>query len=808
MIRLEHVTKYFNKKKLNQFLVCNDITLEFQETGLVMILGTSGSGKTTLLNVISGMDHFDSGRIIFDDEIFDKYNHKKWDYIRKHKVGYVYQNYHLLKGVSVYRNIEPVFKMQGITDPNEIRNNVERLLNTVGLANYADRLAKQLSGGQQQRVAFARALANNPEVILADEPTGNLDSRTTLELMNVIKEISKTRLVVMVTHEQSLCDFYADRVIQIEEGKIIRDYENHYHGNLDLIQEHIITLNEFEKTDIKSDGLNIKRYSNKDQPESLDVDLIERNQTLYIKVNSNNFKRTKYIDSDSEIIIREKPEDEVERKNPFVLNDLYTRRKEEKSVKIFSWKDTFTYAFRRLNLLQGGGRMLFLTMLLVGIIFGVSIGLIGEIYHVEEPYSIINPNYISIQMKPTLYDHYEDIALVDGVDQLMLVSEPYLFSLSTNNFYEVRDSIRVSAVPIDLVFFDETTLIYGSMPNGYEIIIDQSVADKIIKDNAYRGIQDYDDVLNCQFKLQTNGSDTSIAFDTALYFNISGIANSNSQSVWMAEELLYSLVTPNLIDYHILGENFQVVSGALPTTETYFMLNEHYGNVMDGVIPYNIGISTGTYYVSGIYRYEVDGVSYDFQRAMVSTLDFMRLKYYRYEYSRFSDFKLLVYTDNVEDTLQNLLDAGYEATANLYQPTLAQQLKLDQNQTFYLLGLSGILMSAFSIYLIMRSSLISRTYEVSVYRGIGISRKEIRRIFLAEIILTSTFSTTLGFLITVLIMVESQSTLQLATVTYYTGLSILSMLVAIYLINIVFGMIPVNNLLKKYPANIIKQSDL
>jgi len=808
MIRLEHLTKYYNKKKLNQFIVCNDITLDFDKTGLVMILGSSGSGKTTLLNVISGMDDFDSGRVIFDDVVFNKYNHKHWDLIRKHKVGYVYQNYHLLKNISVYMNIEPVFKMQGITDDQEIRQNISRLLGAVGLENYSDRLAKQLSGGQQQRVAFARALANNPEVILADEPTGNLDSRTTIELMKVIKEISKTRLVIMVTHEQSLCNFYADRVIQIEDGKIIKDYLNDPDRILDLAQEHIINLYELDKKKIQIEQLNVTRYSNKKNPESLDIDLIERNQTLYVKVNSKSLKRTKYIDSDSEIIILEKPEDDVKDENPFILDDIYTRNKEDVPVKIFRWKDTFKYAFRKLNLMQGGGRMLFLTMMLVGIILAVSVGLIGEIYHVEEPFNVINSNYISIRMDSTLYDDYELIESVSGVEQLMLVSEPFKFKVSTNNYYEVRTSIDVFAIPIDIKFFDETTLVYGTIPEGYEILIDQSVADQMIRENSYRGILTYDDILNCQFKLQTNGTDTSIAVDTALYFNISGIANSNSQSVWMAEELIYSLMTPYLVDYLIMGDNFQIISGDLPSRVTYIMLNDQYPDVVNGEIPYNIGVATGTYYVSGIYQYEVDGVTYDFQKAMVSTTDFIKTKFYLYRYSRFSSFSLLAYTNDVEGTLAALEAAGYNASANIYVPTIAQQIKLQENQTLYLLGLSGVLMSAFSIYLIMRSSLIARMYEVSVYRGIGVSRKEIRRIFLAEIIMTTTLSSIIGFLLTVLLLVESQSTLQIASVTYYSGLSIILVVIGIYAINLAFGLIPVNAVLRKTPANIIKRSDL
>ena len=351
MIKLINLTKHYNKNKLNQLTVCDNINLEFGNTGLVGILGASGSGKTTLLNVISGMDKFDKGQIIFNDEVFDKYRHNKWDLIRKNNIGYVYQNYHLIKGITVYENIEPVLKMMGIHDELVIREQVLYLLKTVGLENYADRLVKRLSGGQQQRVAFARALANNPKVILADEPTGNLDGKTTIEIMNVIKEISKTRLVVLVTHERKLCKYYSDRIIEIKGGAIVNDYTNTENKILDYSQEHVITLSDFEKTTITDDLLNVSRYTDKRKPESLNIDLIERNQTLYVKVHSNSLTRTKYIDDDSEIQIQDVLKKDNFDNERFVLDDKYPKIKNNKTS-AFSWRDTLKYSFKKLNIFK------------------------------------------------------------------------------------------------------------------------------------------------------------------------------------------------------------------------------------------------------------------------------------------------------------------------------------------------------------------------------------------------------------------------------------------------------------------------
>lgn len=808
MIKLEHIYKIYNKNRPNEIVVCNDINVSFPDNGLITILGASGSGKTTLLNVISGMDDFDKGKLIFDDVSISKYNHKKWDLIRKEKIGYVYQDYNLLKELTVYENIEPVLRMQGIDDKEVILDKVKYLLKSVGLNNYEDRLIKQLSGGQQQRVGFARALANNPEVMLADEPTGNLDGKTTIELMNIIKEISKTRLVILVTHEQVLCDYYADRIIEIESGKIVKDYLNHEHKTLDYLQEHIINLDDFEKTSLETGNLNISRFTNKNDIDKLDIDLIERNQTLYIKVNSKTLKRTKYLDDDSEIIIHNNDEANKKTQSIFNLNNLFSEDKELKKTKAFDWKEIFKYAFNKIKKLNISGKMLYLAMFMLGLIISVSIGLLGEIYHVEQTYNELHENYITVAMKRDQYDSYLELESVAGVDQLMLVTSPIKFKVSPPDYYQSGNSIDVLGQPIDVKFFNEETLIYGELPVGYDIVIDQSVADKMIYDYASIGIKTYEDVLKCEFKIRTSGLDSSKSIESSLKFKISGIASSKSLSVWMKEELIYSFVTPVLIDYRIMEDNFKIVSGELPTGPLYLLINNQYPSILEGNTPNNIGIVTGHYEISGIYQYEVDGRSYNFEKVFVSSMEFMKQKYFRFNNYRNQDFELLVYATDVEQTLLNLNDAGYEAVANVYDSDFAQDLKLAENKTFYILALSGIVVSALCIFLIMRSSLISRMYEVSVYRSIGVSRKEIKRIFLVEILLASTISSVFGFLLMTFLLIKGQTTVLSSVVARFNFITIIIVVIGIYLVNTVFGLLPINLLLRKTPSNIMKQNDL
>lgn len=809
MIKLENINKYYNRNKINQNQVCKDINLEFGNKGLVVILGSSGSGKTTLLNIISGMDKFSSGTISFDGVEFSKYNAKKWDVIRKDEIGYIYQNYHLLKDLTVYENIEPVLKMQGITDNEEIRSRVTYLLNAVGLSNYEDRLVKQLSGGQQQRVAFARALSSDPRVILADEPTGNLDSKTTVELMSTIKEVSKNKLVIMVTHEQALADYFADRIIEIDNGRVVKDYENKKSENLDLIQEQIIYLKDYEQSNIKDDKLNINRYVNEnvEEADKIELNLIERNETLYVKVDAKNKRRIKYIDSDSEIELRnESSKDFKEKQSDFIIQKINRVGKEKQSV--ITIKDSFKYALRKINKLNYGGKMLYLVLMLVGVLVSLSVGFIGEVFRVEEPFTVLHQNYITVVTDKVGFDNIQGLNDIDGVKQLMYINEPITFNIETSKYYEVKTSVDFEAMPVDMEFFDETTLIYGELPVGYDIVIDKSVADMIISQNSDRGILDYEDVINADFKIQAYGLDTDFAYDTGLYYNISGIANANSLSVWMPEDLIYSFATPNLIDYHILGDGFTITNGDVPTSSRYILLNSAHPSIKEGVIPYNVGITTGSYYIAGVYEYYEDGDLMNYSNIFGTEKDYLKYEYFKYSNLHKTHYEVLVYSDDPETTLEALKTAGYTAEANYYDEGLAKQIKFEENQNVYLLGIGGIVMAAISILFIMRSSLISRIYEVSVYRSIGSSRGEVRKMFIVEIILTTTISSVIGFLLMMILLNQAESGVEYINLTHFTFLSVILGLIGLYAINIGFGLIPVNLLLKQTPSDIMRKYDL
>ena len=219
MIKITNLNKYFYRHKPNQIHVINDVTLEFPETGLITIIGESGSGKTTLMNVLGGLDDFESGSIEIDDVKINKYSSKKIDRIRNEKIGYIFQNYLLLQQRTVYENLELLLDMYDIS-PKEKDERIEYVLKAVGMLKYKKKNVSELSGGQQQRVAIARALIKSPSLILADEPTGNLDEKNTIQIMNIIKKISKNTLVILVSHERRIASTYSDYIIELVDGQV------------------------------------------------------------------------------------------------------------------------------------------------------------------------------------------------------------------------------------------------------------------------------------------------------------------------------------------------------------------------------------------------------------------------------------------------------------------------------------------------------------------------------------------------------------------------------------------------------------
>lgn len=221
MLELREISKSYVTSALTQ-VALDDVSVTFRDNEFVAILGASGSGKTTMLNVIGGLDHFDSGDLVIDGVSTAHYKDRDWDAYRNARVGFVFQSYNLIPHQSVVANVELALTLSGVSR-GQRRRRALAALETVGLAEHSHKRPSQLSGGQMQRVAIARALINDPEIVLADEPTGALDSTTSVQVMDLLQEVARQRLVIMVTHNPELAHQYATRIVELADGRIISD---------------------------------------------------------------------------------------------------------------------------------------------------------------------------------------------------------------------------------------------------------------------------------------------------------------------------------------------------------------------------------------------------------------------------------------------------------------------------------------------------------------------------------------------------------------------------------------------------------
>ena len=320
MIKVSNLNKYFNKGRSNELHVINNVSLELPEKGFVTILGKSGSGKTTLLNVIGGLDDFYSGSITYEEEKFSKYKMSSVDKYRSKNIGYIFQNYLVMPDETVFENVDTSLKLAGIQDKHERKKRANEALKAVGMTKYRRKAANSLSGGQKQRIGIARAIAKLPKIIIADEPTGNLDSENSVEIMRILKDISSKYLVIMVTHNETLAHAFADRIIRYKDGSIQSDEVNIPSGSLtDNLKgkANNIYLSDFKAKASSTNGVNTTVYSNEKNGIDLDIKIIEKDGQKYLFVDDSVIVNDKSVN-----LLESRPKTKKSKEEPQSAFDL------------------------------------------------------------------------------------------------------------------------------------------------------------------------------------------------------------------------------------------------------------------------------------------------------------------------------------------------------------------------------------------------------------------------------------------------------------------------------------------------------
>ena len=319
--------------------------------------------------------------------------------------------------MTVYENIALNLKMIGIKDKKEIKTRVDYVLESVNMYRYRNRLASMLSGGERQRVGIARAIVKNPNIVIADEPTGNLDSKNSLEIMNIIKAISKDRLVILVTHEVELAKFYASRIIEIQDGKVINDYENIDNKDLDYRIDNKFYLKDFEKHEkINKDNINLDIYSEKEN--NIDLKVIVKNGNIYIK---SNLQKVEVIDDSSSIELIDdnykKIDKTIYQQYNYNLKDVINTKIKPRYSSIYSLSKSIINGFRKI-----ANYSILKKILLIGffvsamfIVYAIS-NIAGTLNIKDEDFVSKNKNYLEVQIPNIKVENFLQYEKEEGIN--------------------------------------------------------------------------------------------------------------------------------------------------------------------------------------------------------------------------------------------------------------------------------------------------------------------------------------------------------------------------------------------------------
>ena len=502
-VRITNAHKYYNRGKSNQLHVMDNVNLELPEQGLVAIFGRSGCGKTTLLNTVGGLDSIASGSI----ELFGQDIRKDTDTLRNRYVGYIFQNYYLSATDTVYENVAAALRLCGMTDERAISARVMAALGNVDLAKYRDRTPDTLSGGQQQRVAIARAIVKAPAILLCDEPTGNLDEANTVLVMDILKELSKTRLVLLVTHEAHLVDHYCDRVIEIVDGHVASDRENEEANGYVTRNKSHIYLGELNRAETETPGVTVEYYG--EPTENIRLRVVNQNGKLYLKAEGANLK---ILDEGSEIKLMEGVFDETPLEQASVHGHTLDMSRltpvaGKNYGRLYHWKNSIASAWREnFGKKQKKGRGLLrvcLALLAAALVFmtaafGAGLGSFATMKkdHNENLFYIpLDPETDYGFLRDEIGNHGMDYARIMGstplydTDYLSFNSSVFMTAeyISIQTEAHGQDAANASGLPVAAGT--------NEIKNASDILITTAVADKLLEGSTVGYLDGYDDLV-------------------------------------------------------------------------------------------------------------------------------------------------------------------------------------------------------------------------------------------------------------------------------------------------------------------------
>lgn len=807
MIKVNNLNKYYNKGRKNEQHVLNNINLEFENTGLVCILGESGSGKTTLLNTIGGLDDFADGTLQINDTILKSYKQKLIEPVRNNHFGYIFQNYYLLKDYSVNYNVKIALNRYNLSEKEKDKR-TKYILDMLGIGKYKNKPVSKLSGGQQQRVSIARALVKAPDIILADEPTGNLDEENTLRTMAILKKISKECLVLLVTHEKRIARFFGDRIIEIRDGKIIRDEKNTT-SSYERSDDSNIYLKEFELDSIEDSYSKFNIYhKNNEAPPTINMNMVWKNGKLYIQ----NIMEYDIIfegeENGVQILDTERPGlemDEVEN----LQYDL-TRLPSKGNAKL-PFHEVWHIAMSNIHLM--GKKQVFITIILITAAIMLSI----TTAKFTNMVSINKEKIVSTDSHYVKAD-FNNISVFNHKDQLQVLE--FAWKYLDNNIYgstffspdsrlyimgDGFKQIEALRQPINNICYvssehlKETSLIYGTMPKKRnEAVIDLQVIKNLM---ASKGI------VSSNYKTPADFIGATLKTSKySLKLTVTGISDNHEPSLYCSQNILlefpqksYKIASLNELKAED-SENYSNIK--LADNEILIREGLYNSLKLNKNSEYTFGDDTKHIYnIAGTFS---DGIGTDYVLSDRGCLNIRDIMIYEYK-------TCMIYTDNSRSAIEGLKGIK-DASMGVFKINLTipnkEEIKAYQkankvdNKASSLITIVVVTISIIIVYFTIKSNAISRSEELTVYNLLGISKKSILKSYIIEITLLTSYTSLPAVIVTSGVIKFIGSIPSLGINMLFPWWSVLILLASIYIVHTIISIMPVYRILSKPPATL------